>query len=81
MTILQCRFYFGFSVPRLLENNIDLADSGDVISREVRHVFFMGGLTIPLGEKVDLQPQVLLKYVGGAPFDGDVNIICIIAGA
>ena len=73
------RFYLGFSVPRLLENNIDLADSGDVISRETRHAFFMGGLIIPLGEKVELQPQILLKYVAGAPFDGDVNLSFIFA--
>lgn len=73
------RFYLGLSVPRLLENNIDLADSGDVISREVRHAYLMGGLILPLGDKVQFLPQLLLKYVNGAPFDGDVNLSLVLA--
>lgn len=67
-------FYFGVSAPRLLENNIDLADESAVLSREVRHFYMMGGVLIPLGEKVQMQPQVLLKYLRGAPFDADVNL-------
>jgi type IX secretion system PorP/SprF family membrane protein len=67
-------FYFGLSVPRLLENNIDLADEATVISREVRHFYMMGGILIPLGQNVQLQPQAILKYVAGAPFDGDFNL-------
>jgi type IX secretion system PorP/SprF family membrane protein len=66
--------YVGFSIPRLLENNIDLASSGGVLSREERHIFLMGGVNFQLGEKVEMQPQILLKYVGGAPFDADANL-------
>jgi type IX secretion system PorP/SprF family membrane protein len=66
-------FYVGFSVPRILQTNIDLADTELTISREVLHMYLMGGITFELSETVDLQPQVLLKYVDGAPFDGDVN--------
>jgi type IX secretion system PorP/SprF family membrane protein len=67
-------FYVGLSAPRLIENNIDLADEATVLSREVRHIFAMGGVLFPLGEKLKLQPQVLLKLVKGAPFDADTNI-------
>ncbi len=66
--------YVGFSIPRLLENNIDLADSRDVITRETRHFYAMAGARFNLGDNVEVQPQVLLKYVMGAPFDGDVNV-------
>lgn len=66
--------YVGFSIPRLLENNIDLADSRDVITKEVRHFYTMAGVRFDLGDKVEVQPQILLKYVTGAPFDGDVNV-------
>ncbi|MCH2084290.1 MAG: type IX secretion system membrane protein PorP/SprF [Saprospiraceae bacterium] len=66
-------FYMGVSIPRLLENNIDFADTGDIISTEVRHMYLMGGFTIELNELVQMQPQLLLKYVAGAPFDGDIN--------
>ncbi len=67
-------FYFGVSVPRLLENNIDLADESTIISREVRHFYMMGGVLIDLGGKVQMQPQAILKYLVGAPFDGEANL-------
>ncbi len=73
------RYYVGISVPRLLENNIDLADSGQTLSKEVRHVYAMAGILIDLGDHVQMQPQVLLKYVPGAPFDGDANLNFIFA--
>lgn len=72
------RFYFGLSVPRLLKNNIDYADSDVIISREVQHVYMMGGLTFPLNETLKLQPQALFKYVSGAPIDLDANVNLLI---
>lgn len=68
------RFYLGFSVPRLIENSIDFSETGETISREVRHIYGMMGFLLDLGEKVQMQPQVLLKYVDGAPFDADANL-------
>jgi type IX secretion system PorP/SprF family membrane protein len=73
------RYYVGISAPRLLENNIDLADTNETFSTEVRHIYAMGGVLINLGDNVQMQPQVLLKYVKGAPFDGDANLNFIFA--
>ncbi len=67
------RYYLGLSAPRLLQNNINLSDGQNLINRERRHYYFMGGLLLPLGDQVQFQPQVLLKYVPNTPFDGDVN--------
>ena len=67
-------FYVGFSAPRLLTNNIDFAEEGTVISREVPHYYLMGGILVRLGGKVQMQPQAILKYVEGAPFDADINL-------
>ena len=67
-------FYLGFSAPRLLTNNIDFADEGTIISREVPHYYLMAGVLLPLGDNVQIQPQAILKYVEGAPFDGDINL-------
>lgn len=66
-------YFLGFSVPRILPSNIDLADSETIISKETLHMYLMGGVTFELSDGLDLQPQVLLKYVEGAPFDGDIN--------
>jgi type IX secretion system PorP/SprF family membrane protein len=68
------KFYLGISVPRLLNANIDLADSGDVISREVNHFYLMTGLSLDLSDKVSFQPNLLIKYVTQSPFDGDLNL-------
>lgn len=70
-------FYLGMSIPRMLQNNIDLADEGTVISREIRHFYLMGGVLLRLTDNVQMQPQALLKYVSGAPFDADVNFAFI----
>ena len=70
-------FYIGVSSPRLLKVNVDLADGNGTISREVPHFFLMTGVLIPLGAKIKLQPQTLLKYVKGAPFDADANLSLI----
>lgn len=67
-------FYIGVSAPRLLQNNIDLADEQLVISREVRHFYVMGGILFRLSDKLKLHPQALLKMVKGAPFDADANL-------
>jgi type IX secretion system PorP/SprF family membrane protein len=71
-------FYLGFSVPRLLSTNIDLSNDGGVIAKEVSHAYMMTGTTISLSEGLRLQPQFLLKYVKGAPFDADVNLSLLI---
>ncbi len=72
-------FYFGVSVPRLLENNIDLSDSDLVISREIQHFYLNGGITFRLSDESAIQTHMLLKYVEGAPFDGDINISMVFA--
>ena len=67
-------YYVGISAPRLLETSIDFGDEETIISREARHFYFMGGIKLPLSEKLALEPQFLAKYVTGAPFDADFNV-------
>lgn len=71
-------FYAGFSMPRLLTNNIDLADDDGTISREVQHYYLMLG-TVYGDESFKFLPQILLKYTPQAPFDADINMSFIIA--
>jgi type IX secretion system PorP/SprF family membrane protein len=67
-------FYLGFSAPRLLTNNIDFAEETTIISREVPHYYLMAGVLVRLSEQIQLQPQAILKYLEGAPFEGDINL-------
>ncbi|MEM6768985.1 MAG: type IX secretion system membrane protein PorP/SprF [Bacteroidota bacterium] len=71
-------YYVGISIPRLLQNDIDLGSEETIISREARHFYFMGGLKLKVNEKLTLEPQMLAKYVNGAPFDADFNVTAYI---
>jgi len=70
-------FYVGLSTPRLLPSNIDFAETEQQVSREVQHVYLMGGFSIDAGENVRFQPQTLIKFVPNAPIDADVNFSAI----
>ncbi len=72
------KFYVGVSVPHLLETDIDFSDNGgsatvEVLSTLDRHYFIMGGAIFRISEKVQLHPNLLVKYVPNSPFDMDVN--------
>ncbi len=73
------KFYVGLSIPHLLKTNLELGgDSAGVTDPELfsefeRHFFLMGGAKFKLSEKVDLNPNLLVKYVANSPFDMDVN--------
>ena len=66
-------FFTGLAVPNFLENNIDFEDISTIVSREVRHIYAMGGVRFKLDENLALQPSVLFKYAKNAPLDADIN--------
>lgn len=69
------KWFAGLAAPRLVSNNIDFAEQGGVLSREVQHFNAMAGVSFDLGEQMELTPQLLMKYAIGAPFDVDVNVM------
>lgn len=71
------KLYVGFSVPRLLENNIDFSEDATVISNSIRHFYLMGGYLFDVKENVQLQPQALIKYAENSPLDVDLNVNAI----
>lgn len=69
-------FYVGLSVPHLIENKIKFngADAEvDSRARQRRHFFGMAGVIMPVGDDVEFQPSLLVKYVSNAPVGIDVN--------
>ncbi|MCU0345793.1 MAG: type IX secretion system membrane protein PorP/SprF [Saprospiraceae bacterium] len=72
------KFYLGLSAPRLLENNVDYTDSDIIISREVQHLYLMGGVSLPINETLALRPQGLLKYAAKAPVSFDANLSLVV---
>jgi len=67
------RFYIGASIPRLIGNNIDFNEIGNILSEEKLHGYIMTGYLFDINEKVSFKPQALLKFAANSPFDADVN--------
>ncbi len=71
------KLYVGFSVPRLLENNIDFSEDATIISQSIRHFYLMGGYVFEVNDRVQIQPQALVKYAENTPLDVDLNVNAI----
>jgi type IX secretion system PorP/SprF family membrane protein len=67
--------YFGVSVPYLFPGEIGFNDDPNLtrIAETSQHFYGMAGTMIPISEKLELKPAVLVKYVQNAPLDLDVN--------
>jgi type IX secretion system PorP/SprF family membrane protein len=69
-------FFFGFSVPSLIENIYGFnPDSGNPTAAERRHYYAMTGVALPVSDKVTMRTAVLGKYVKHAPVDVDINLM------
>lgn len=69
-------WYAGLSVPHLFENQLEftIQNNGGVTPRLRQHYYLMGGLNYKLAQDVDIQPNILFKYVDNAPLDVDINV-------
>lgn len=75
----SARFYAGLSVMDILgksiENQLYPNMANDLNINVVSHFFLNSGYLFDLTPDVHFQPSVLLKYVAGAPIEGDINAI------
>ncbi len=69
-------WYAGVSVPHLFQNKLDFSTNPNAsVEPQLRqHYFFMGGLSFDIAKNVQIQPNVMFKYVVNAPFDMDFNL-------
>lgn len=68
------RYYLGFSVPKLLQNEIQIASSTPLITgTQVRHFYLMGGYVLDIQDDLKFRPSFLLRRVEGAPLSLDIN--------
>ncbi len=66
------KFYLGASLPRLLANSL-YSDKNE-FSGKVNTWFVQGGLTLPIGQNVELLPNVQVRVNPNSPFDFDANL-------
>lgn len=75
------RFYAGFSIPRMLENEVDIANGTDVTNRlnmDYWHYNLMSAYVFDVSESVRLKPSFLIKAVSGAPVVADFSLHALI---
>jgi type IX secretion system PorP/SprF family membrane protein len=70
------RFYAGLSIPRLLENKIDVANGTDVKNKfnsSYWHYFLSSGYVMSLTGDLKFKPTLMMKIANAAPVEFDVN--------
>ena len=68
------KFYVGLSAPRLMNSDIDFELNNLFTAREQAHYYLMTGVALSLDHRMSFVPQVLVRYVEGAPVDVDLNL-------
>jgi len=63
------RWFAGFSIPRLINN--DTNNQTEYAALERVHYYVIGGYVFDLGESVKFKPSILAKYTDNAPISTD----------
>lgn len=68
-------FYAGFSIPKLLKNDLTTGYSvnNEKLSVSERHYYFIAGKVFDLNEKLKFRPSLLTKINKGAPIQIDLT--------
>ena len=66
-------YYLGLSSKHLFETQLGKADASGTYAALSRHFYAMGGVAIPLTDKIVFKPSTLIKYAQNAPVNADLN--------
>jgi len=70
------RYYLGFSIPRLIKNQIDPKDNFSVVNKfdyKYMHYFFTTGTYFNITDGLKFQPSAMFKVVNAAPMELDLT--------
>lgn len=70
------RFYAGFSIPNLVQNNyssVDQLNGSTLIAKEQRHYFLIAGGMLNITDNVTFKPTTLIKITAAAPVQADLT--------
>lgn len=67
-------YYFGFSVPQIIQTKLKLEGPFSGQNKNVRHYQFMGSYKYQLNEQFDIQPSALIKLTAITPAQIDLNL-------
>jgi type IX secretion system PorP/SprF family membrane protein len=69
------RMFVGISSKQLLQNDYGYAtkDGKSSFSKLTRHFYMMGGMALPLADKIVFRPSMMAKYTPNVPMQFDLN--------
>ena len=69
--------FFGLSMPRVFEKDLQVYDPGDFVffHKTNRHLFAYAGTNIPVSDAFLFMPSALFKYADDAPVQLDFNAV------
>ncbi|MFV0593762.1 MAG: type IX secretion system membrane protein PorP/SprF [Draconibacterium sp.] len=65
------RYYIGFSIPKIIQNDFENNYGNFTVESEMRHFFLNAGYVFDLSEHVRFKPTFLTKAAIGAPVEFD----------
>jgi type IX secretion system PorP/SprF family membrane protein len=70
------KYYVGLSSKHLFENQfgrVDNSEGTSTYSTFTRHFYAMGGIALPINDKIVFKPSTLIKYANNTPVNIDFN--------
>ena len=68
------RFYLGFSVPRLIKNNVSSSGMKNTVSTKDWHFYLTSAMVMDASEYLKLKPSIMIKEAYGAPVQADISV-------
>jgi type IX secretion system PorP/SprF family membrane protein len=73
------KYFFGLSLPKIIENSFQSNVTNFSTKSEIRHFFLTGGMIFELSDFLKFKPTVMTHVVGGAPFQFDISANFLLA--
>lgn len=68
------RYYVGFSIPKILQNDLsDDNSTSQYANKEERHIFLTGGIVLDISENIKFKPSTTLRMVSGSPVSAELS--------
>lgn len=68
-------FYFGFSIPQVAQNNVDLYSTSIAGNSTLKtHMFVTAGYRYEINEDYKIEPNIMVKYVSPTPIKVDISV-------
>lgn len=72
MLVYGDNYFFGFSIPQLIQTRLNVEGVNESLNRNIRHYNFMGSYLYSLNDDFAIQPTGLIRFTERTPVQFDV---------